>query len=173
MYSTLYIYQKALFLLFLTLAGNFISETLSCGSQKILEKNMVVKSIILYFLIYFTMDFTDNSIVHPTVHLKKSVVVWIILLMFTKMNNLFTGITLSLLILLYVINNFIEYYHQDEKKNNDILTKLRQMDYIINRLIIVFLVIGFTLYFRKQKKEHKHFSYSKFILGVKKCGVKK
>ena len=109
MSSTLFVYQKSLFLLFLSIAGNFIAETLSCGSQKVLEKNMYVKSLILFFLIYFTMDFADKSLVHPYVHMKRSLVVWVVLLMFTKMNNLFTGITLLLIISSYVVNNFIEY----------------------------------------------------------------
>ena len=108
MSSTLFIYQKSLFLLFLSIAGNFIAETLSCGSQKVLEENMIIKSMIIFFLIYFTMDFSDKSIVHQVVHLKRSAVVWIFLLMFTKMNNFFTGITLLLLISSYITNNFIE-----------------------------------------------------------------
>ena len=172
MSSTLFIYHKSLFLLFLSIVGNFIAETLSCGSQKVLEKNMFVKSLIIFFLIYFTMDFSDKSVVHPIVHLKRSAVVWIFILMFTKMNNFYTGITLLLLILTYIVNNFIEYYQHDETNNKEMLNRLNMINYILNRLMIVMLVIGFSLYFLKQKRDHKKFSYTKFILGVQKCGVK-
>ena len=172
MSSTLFIYQKSLFLLFLSIAGNFIAETLSCGSQKVLEENMIIKSMIIFFLIYFTMDFSDNSVVHPVVHIKRSAVVWIFLLMFTKMNNFFTGITLLLLISSYITNNFIAYYQRDESNNKEMLSRLHTIENLLNRLIIIFLVIGFSLYFLKQKREHKNFSFTKFILGVKKCGVK-
>ena len=88
------------------------------------------------------------------------------------MNNLFTGITLLLLISSYVVNNFIAYYQKDESKNKEMLSKLHTIEYILNRLTIMFLVTGFSLYFLKQKKEQKNFSYTKFILGVKKCGVR-
>lgn len=179
MLSELNFYQKSLFLIFLTVAGNFIAETLSCGSQKILENNMLVKSSILFFLIYFTMDLGDSEAIHPFSRFKRAFGVFVILLMFTKMNNLFTGLTLLLLIASYLTNNFIQYYnaeHSDDKEKNshkELLSKLHKLQTAINYSIFVVLVIGFILYFIKQKRDHKNFSYSKFLFGVQKCGSKR
>ena len=118
------------------------------------------------------MDFTDKSIVHPVVHLKRTMVVWITLLIFTKMNNLFSGITLLLLILSYIVNNYIDYYNQDKNKNKDLLNKLGKIDYMLGRLTILSLITGFSTYLLKQIHDHKNFSFTKFIFGVKKCGIK-
>lgn len=173
MSSLIYRYQKSLFLLFLSIFGrNFVTEIISCNSQKILEKNILVKSLILFFLIYFTMNFTDKSVVHPLVHLKRAVVVWLTLLMFTKMNNLFAGIIFSLLILSYIVNNYIEYYNQEHYKNKHYLNTLRNIDYILIRLTVLFFVTGFSIYLLKEIRNDKKFSFNKFVFGVKKCGPK-
>ena len=63
--------------------------------------------------------------------MKRSIVVWVVLLMFTKMNNLFTGITLLLIISSYIVNNFIEYYNHDSKKNKETLIKFKKVEYIL------------------------------------------
>ena len=51
---------KATLLLVLSISGNFLAETLSCQSQKWLE-NMFVKHILILFMIYFTIDFTQED----------------------------------------------------------------------------------------------------------------
>ena len=49
---------KALFLLILSISGNFLAEMLGCQTQKFLS-NMYTKHLLLYFLIYFTLDFSS------------------------------------------------------------------------------------------------------------------
>ena len=60
---------KATLLLVLSVSGNFLAETLGCQSQKVLG-NMVVKHVLILFMIYFTIDFTqrDQDIINPFIN---------------------------------------------------------------------------------------------------------
>ena len=57
---------KATLLLVLSVSGNFLAETLGCQSQKLLG-NMFVKHILILFMIYFTIDFTQNRIIQKAI----------------------------------------------------------------------------------------------------------
>ena len=72
---------KATLLLVLSISGNFLAETLSCQSQKWLE-NMFVKHALILFMIYFTIDFTQEDAVKdsPLRNAGKAFIVWILFL---------------------------------------------------------------------------------------------
>ena len=59
------IFIKALFLLLLSISGGFTSKTLGCGTQKAFQ-NMTTKHMILFALIYFTLDISENPDEAPT-----------------------------------------------------------------------------------------------------------
>ena len=52
---------KSIFLLFLVVSGNFIGELLGCKTRQIFTNNIYVKHMILIFLIYFTIDLTEEK----------------------------------------------------------------------------------------------------------------
>ena len=167
--SQLHAYKQSLFLMFLSIAGNFVAQTLSCGSQKVLSNNMLAKSVILFFLIYFTMDFSSTEVIDPIVQLKRSLVLWLFLLFFTKMDIYFTGVSLFLLVSTYIMNNFVQYYKEEEEKNKDKIETMTKVMTALELVIIVLILVGFVKYFIKQRKDHKNFSFVKFMLGIKKC----
>jgi len=167
--SQLHAYKQSLFLMFLSIAGNFVAQTLSCGSQQVLTNSMFAKSVILFFLIYFTMDFSSTEVINPIVQLKRSLVLWVFLLFFTKMDIYFTGVSLFLLVSTYIMNNFVQYYKEEEEKNKDKIETMTKVMTALELVIIVLILVGFFKYFLKQQKDHKNFSFAKFMLGVKKC----
>jgi hypothetical protein len=161
-------YTVGLFLLILSISGNFIAETLSCQTQKILSHNMFVKQIMILFMIYFTINFTSSEIINPIDQAVNAVGVWVFFLMFTKMNIYFTVIVFLLLASLYVVKNFKEYWKS--KKDKAKYDKTVKMGKMIEKIMIVTACIGFILYFIKQHKEHKSkFSFIKFIFGKERC----
>src|SRR5210317_2062217 len=89
---------KGIFLIFLTLIGNFLSTSMPCKLQKLLTENIYVKNISLFILIYFTIDvFKDNSIKHhPLEILKSTFLIFISYILFTK-QNLFTSVIIIIL----------------------------------------------------------------------------
>ena len=77
------------FLLLLAISGNFVAETLGCKTQYIFSKNMYVKQLIVFSMIYFTINFTSIEAPSPQESLLKSLILWFFFLLFAKMNPLF------------------------------------------------------------------------------------
>ena len=170
---------KATFLLTLSISGNFLAETLGCQSQKWLQ-NMYVKHILILFMIYFTINFTQkkNTMVNPLINFVKAIVVWILFHLFTHMDILPTFFVIVLLMTVFVLSNYTIYLTEkmdrvsDEYKRNYIkqinTIKLIQEGAFIGSILIILL--GFMLYYLEKHKEYKkRFSLLKFIFGVKKC----
>ena len=89
---------EAFFLLFLAVAGNFIAVTLGCETQYYLSHNIYLKQLVLLLMIYFTTNFTSAGVTSPSEALKKTLLLWVIFLMFTKMPPLHTIIVIILAI---------------------------------------------------------------------------
>ena len=79
------------------------------------------------------------------------------------MNIIFTLILFSLLIILLFLKDYIEYYNyhlnieKNENKQKELKNKISILYLTIKILMIIFLIIiliGFSLYFLKQYKDH-------------------
>tara|TARA_B100000902_G_C26955523_1_gene737963 strand:- start:28 stop:576 length:549 start_codon:yes stop_codon:yes gene_type:complete len=163
---------KGLFLLILAISGNFIAETLGCKTQKLLSENIYIKHCISLFILFFSITLFDDGIVkNPYDIFKKALSIYILFILFTRMNLQFTIIVFILLGLNYIIHLYIDYY--DSLNNRNYIEKSEELNKIKNyiyAIIIVLILVGFILYFRKQYKEHyKNWSTAKFIFGVRKC----
>lgn len=168
---------KATLLLVLSVSGNFLAETLGCQSQKVLE-NMFAKHILIFFMIYFTIDFTqrDQNIINPLVNVLKALLVWILFHLFTHMNIIPTFIVSAILMVLFFISNYRHYIDkkikQDKKNKNlenlDYSLKLSQK--ILFVIMILIIIIGCISYYLEKRREFgRGFKILKFIFGVKKC----
>ena len=51
--------MKAVMLILLAVSANFAGQTLSCEVQELLTNSMIYKQLLILFLIYFTVQFTD------------------------------------------------------------------------------------------------------------------
>lgn len=183
------IFIKALFLLLLSISGGFTSKTLGCGTQKAFQ-NMTTKHIILFALIYFTLDISENpdeAPIHPYEQFKKAVILYIGFILFTKMNLYFTMIAFGLLCISYVIGNYVKNldWHinninkkqkrtqEEDKTLSDYeLLKKQSSKYqeYINYAISGVVIIGSLSYLLKKRKEYgSRFSYITFFQGVSKC----
>jgi hypothetical protein len=163
-------YTTGLFLLVLSVSGNFIAETLSCRTRSLLTHSMIAKNILILFLIYFTIDFTSDEIINPTTQIIHAFYIWIFFLMFTKMNIYFTVCTFLLLTVLYTLKKYKNYYKKQKQKQNYFQTD--KISKIVEGTMLMTVIIGFIQYFIVQKKDHKNFSYLKFILGKELCDHK-
>jgi hypothetical protein len=163
---------KATLLLILSVCGNFLAETLGCQSQKVLE-NMFVKHILLFFMIYFTINFTQTGVVvNPIINVFKAFIVWIMYHFFTHMNLVPTLIVGLLLMILFFISNYRTYIEESTnvKKKKEVDNALKITQKILWSVLIITILIGSYLYYFEKKKEYgSKFKPLKFIFGVKKC----
>ena len=178
---------KGIFLLTLVASSNFVGETLGCQAEKAMAQNMYVKHAILLLLIYFTINFTASDNPHPIDMVKKTFIVWIMYLMFAKMNGGFTLAAIILLVVYYILSNFTNYYTNIYKKKIEDATnlsdkkELEQDFYLVEKqyqdlreytlyVLIIIVILGFVLYAREKWEEYyDDFSYTKFIFGTGSC----
>ena len=162
---------KGIFLLILAIAGSFITETLGCKTQKMLANNMFAKHFVIILTLYFTINFTNNDeSIHPSYMIKMVLFIYILFLLFTKMNIQFTIIVFCFLTIAYVNSTFIDYYTKNKPEDKNKIDSLQKNQQIIYILIIILIIIGFGFYLNMQYKDHyKSWSTIKFIFGVNKC----
>ena len=165
---------KATLLLILSVCGNFLAETLGCQSQKVLE-NMFVKHLLLFFMIYFTINFTQTGIVvNPIINVFKASIVWIMYHFFTHMDLVPTIIVGLLLMILFFISNYRTYINESasvkKEKAEKVDNALKFTQKILWIILVITILIGSCLYYFEKKKEYgSKFNPLKFIFGVKKC----
>jgi hypothetical protein len=163
--------MNGVLLLILAISGNFIAETLGCKTQKLLTENMLAKHVVILFIIYFSLGFTSESNPNPMILLRNSVSIWVLFLLFTKMSLNFNIFVFGLVVLYHFINTYINYYSSlDKKKYKKEIDNYNKILNYLKYLIIGSLIVGFVLYFNKQRNDYsKNWSTFNFIFGVNKC----
>jgi len=157
---------KGIFLIILAEYGNFVADTVGCKTQKFLSENILAKQFIIIMIIYFSINFTSDADVNPSINIIKALSVWAGFLMFNKMSLPFTITVFILLMAVYIIDNYNQYYKK-HKKNTDKLDITQKGIYV---LIVALTLIGFIIYLSKQYIEYKDvWSNADFIFGKNSC----
>ena len=138
-----------LFLLSATILTNFIGDTMGCKIQKIFSKNILLKYIVILFLIYTTIIIIDKN-PNPQDHFIKSIYILFLFILFTKNTLRMTVIIGLCMILLFTIEDYINYYKKI--KNTERVNKLNEISQILKYIILALIVVGHILYIIKQKK---------------------
>ena len=164
-------FSNGLVLLCITVMGNYTAQTLGCQTQKLLSNNMFFKKFVILMIIYFTLNVTNKDVVHPLEQLSVSFVLLLFFILFTRMNLTFTITVFILLCTSYVIQNGVSYYKQNNvnNKNDGIVNTLSNFNNILGMAINFITIVGFILYYLKERKEKKRFSFYYFIFGKKIC----
>lgn len=159
-----------IFLLIIAVAGNFVAETLSCQSQKLLSNNMYAKNVIILMVIYFCLGFTSSEKqVHPMVLAGKTLAIWAFFLLFNRLEIQYTMAAIIGLFVILVLKNFVDYYSSSSENAALVPELLKVMDVLFVAVSLT-VIVGFLLYFKKQYKEYgKSFSLLTFIFGKTKC----
>ena len=160
---------QGIFLIILTIIGTTVENTFSCQTLKMLHRNTFAKQIVIICLIYFTIDFTNDKNRHPLDTLKSTAFIWVCYIMMSKQTVNFVIALFIILISIYIINNYKEYLI-DEKKDDEMVTTLETYEEYLTYVLFTITVVGFILYFIKEKKEHsRNFRYHKFLFGSNNC----
>ena len=160
---------KSFFVLLLAVSGNFVGETLSCQTRRLLD-NMMAKDVLIFVLLYFGLDLMDeeSNKPHPMERLKQTFLVWLFYSMFTRMTIGPTIVAFILLCSYYLLLDLIE-YHKDND-NEEYAEKLEYINKNVMKTTIGVVVVGFILYFLKQRKDYgSKFDFFTFFKGVIKC----
>jgi hypothetical protein len=166
-----HLYIKGLVLVFLMLAANFLNNIVGCGVQRLLTHNMYVKQFVIFLSIYFALNFAnDSDNVDPVVHIKQSLVIWVLLLVTGKVDTWVACVVYMLLMLYFFLYNYKRYWMKKGGNNERVEIVVKMFSWI--EVVALCLTIGgFTVYLMRQMREHKRdFSVLKFVFGVEVCG---
>lgn len=159
---------KALFLLYLAISSNFLSNTMNCSVHKILIDNMVLKHIFIICLIYFTIDFASKDDLSPLEILKQTMFIYLLYIVLSKQKYEFFLFNFFLIFIIYVITVQKRYDERNKKESN--FSTYGKVLRGLQIILVITLTIGFLLYFKKQHTEHKsNFNFIKFMFGTLHC----
>ena len=151
--------------------GDFVAETLGCRARRILTTNKLAKHILILFVLYvtitFSLQFDEGKTENPSHVLIFTLSIYIIFILFTKMNMIFTGVVSILFIITFFIYNYIEYYKKKDPSNHK-LPILKYVRNVLNIVMIGLILVGFILYCIKQYKIAP-INWRKLIFDPPKC----
>lgn len=162
---------KGIYLLILLIIGGETVSTFSKQGTKLIRKSDKAKYVIIFCIIYFTIDYSKTRINHPGETLLISTFIWICYIMMSRQNVYFTIVLFLIISILYILYDFDEYYKHNYKKTNDkiYISKSRQLNKIIKYLTYIFFIVllsGFIQYYHHQRISRKtQFNTLKFIFG--------
>lgn len=141
---------------------------LSCSFRRILKKRYIL--LILVFIAIFlyieSKDDDDNTLDFLKTFLK-SLVLFVIFIISTKSDGIYTFIFLGLSGLLYIEDKYLlnnDDFTLISKDNLEIIKK------VIFGISIAVLLLGCITYFVKKKKQYKsNFSLKTYLIGVEIC----
>lgn len=165
-------YESAFFLFTLGIFGNYVGDTIGCQLQKAFSHTVIHKYMIVFAMIYFTLNFTSKEIQSPITHLRSSFLLFIFYIFMNRMSYTFSMISLGLLAVLYIINHQIKYMNSKKNPTPEQMKERRTYEMlheVLTYLVMALILIGFSFYFLKQKREHKSFSLLTFLFGKVKC----
>lgn len=171
--SKIHSLTKGVFLLLLAVSGNFVAETLGCNTHELLKTNMFAKHILVFMILYFTISFTSNDDApDPKRNLIAAALVYGFFIMFTRMRLNITIWAFFVLMILYLLSEFITYYtsHPGKVPPNrmEILTDIQKTLYVLLPIIVLY---GFIVYMYDQYRVNgkNKTKWLNLIFGVPRC----
>ena len=161
---------RAVFLIVLSVCGNYVAETLGCQTQRLL-RNMWAKQALILFIIYFTIDFTDSTTQNPFHNLGKAFIVWVAFNMFTRMNITPTLLVGGALMAMYFIANVQSYItDQGQEGDEDMRRAMAVTQTSLGAIAAVSVLVCSAIYYQEKRREHGgKFSHATYFMGVSKC----
>ena len=163
-------YAKGLLLIFVAIICNFLTSTMNCSVQHMIQTNPVVKWIIVLGVIYFTINFTSTS--NPSWIFLQSFLLFFVFILMMKQTWYTFFATLFILMIVFVLQQYVSYYQSInpvlfEKR----IKRLKTTMLVFNILLGFVLVAGNLLYLYKQYTERgsDNFSLVQFYLGTNEC----
>jgi hypothetical protein len=137
-----------------------------------LTTSPILRNVAVFFLIYFTINFTSANDIYPPKLWVNVLLVYGLFILLMKQNIYFMVINLLLLILIYTSIQLRDYYVTHNDIESCEITKHRLV--ILETLFFVGLFMGFGVYTVQQYRDHQaDFSWFKFLFGANVCDSRK
>lgn len=155
-----------LFIFYVTIGGNFVAQLFPCQVQKLFTENIYYKHFLAFFILFFAIVLTsDNSEKISTILLSKTLVLYTLFIILTRMDkNFFLLFFITLCIKFIIIN---ELSHTRDKNLQE---KYNKINKALNYALVSIGIMGFILYYGEKRYEYgKRFNFLTFLLGKPVC----
>ena len=129
---------RAFIMIILLVKANILEDTLGCNLKNIINYD-ITKHIVLYVIILITVDTGTPDEITPINNITNAFILWIIFLLFSKMDLKIIYAILFLLVVVYLMDSFDKYYEKNNKKEKKYTSKLI---IITEYCIIITYIIG-------------------------------
>lgn len=135
------VYIRGILLLTLVIGGNFLAETLPCTTQTFFRTNMIAKQVLVLFLIFFTINFTNPIGANPLQHIIQTLILWGGYIIITRLELTYMIPSFVILGIMYFIQTYID-YHSTIPEDKSIVVRLYRIQQIIKYLLLIVIVLG-------------------------------
>tara|TARA_Y100000816_G_C25962785_1_gene502387 strand:- start:337 stop:852 length:516 start_codon:yes stop_codon:yes gene_type:complete len=159
------------YLIILLLVGS-VDNLLPKQLTKYLSKNIFLRHILLFSIIFFTINFDileTNKYNDPTIDIIYSITTYLMFLLFTKLNLIFSIIIMFIIFFYYLLYKYKTFFLNKSYNSNfekNYISVMDKYSIFIFIFIIIILIIGNIKYYIKQKKDHQNFNIIKYIFGT-------
>lgn len=167
-YNYALITLKGVFFAIIIFCASFLAPYIGCNYQFILKQNVFMRYMLLFLVIFFSVNLVDPSLglkENPLTSLFRSIFVFCIFLLLNKLNVTLIVLLLTLFAILILTSKFYYYYKNMSHENPEKISIVKLLDIIqIVLFICIIFVIGLSL-FLKDKYD------SKTSITLEKCNI--
>jgi hypothetical protein len=161
-------YINPLFLLFLTISGNFLAPLFSCQVQELFTTSIYHKHILAFCTLFFAIVLASNPVKDLTLLFRKTILLYLLFILITRMDKNFFLLFLFTLASKYILDIKIKNLPEDTPQT--IKDNYNKIDKVLDYVLIVVGIVGFLIYFGEKRYEYgKNFDFITFIFGKTIC----
>jgi hypothetical protein len=157
-----------LFLLFLTISGNFLAPLFPCQVQELFTNSIFHKHILAFFTLFFSIILASDATKDLKLLFKKTILLYLLFVLITKMDKNFFLLFLFILSAKYLLEKQTDNLPKDTPEET--LNNYNKMNKMLQYTLIIIGIIGFLIYLGEKKYEYgTDFDFSTFIFGKTVC----
>lgn len=165
-------YIHPLFLLFLTIGGNFLAPLFPCQVQELFTTSIYHKHILAFCTLFFAIVLASDMVKDLTLLFRKTILLYLLFVFITKMDKNFFLLFLLILGSKYLLENQIDNLPKDTPEET--INKYKKINKILLYVLIIIGIVGFLIYFGEKKYEYgANFDFITFIFGKTICSGNK
>ena len=134
----------AVFLLMITISGSIIFGSLDQDKQHFFVENLLFKNILVLSLIFFLSNSLVTSTHNPLNELKNSFFIWILFIIFIKLDKWFIVTGILMLVIYYILSTAIDFQdteheqeQQDLKQEHEQKNQEDEKEYVRDRDVLI------------------------------------
>lgn len=156
-YSYLYVTLRGVFLALLIFCASFLAPYIGCSYQDILRQNYYTRYILLFLIIYFSINLVDPDLgvkENPIFSIFKSIFVFIVFLVLNNLHITSIILVLTLFAILIFTSRYYAFFKEttiNESENQFTKDILLVLQFVLSISIIGILLLSLLLYNKKNK----------------------